>query len=166
MHSGVHALLQCVSADGVDGGQVQMWGLVLCRLNPWREGLKAQLSTVELQPTCVLSSLGGNAMLCAPFATKTCQQVWYVASLMTGRGEDLLPFRFVQDAFYLIKPNYCGLFYLQNLKMVSSLMSAWRVLLECWPYWRFHLRLQRVLYRDIFHCNCRISIVSRVASQT
>lgn len=41
------------STDGVDGGQVQMRGPVLCRLNPWREELKAQLSTVGLQPTCV-----------------------------------------------------------------------------------------------------------------
>lgn len=34
---------------------------------------------------CVLSCLGGDVVFCAPFATKTCQRLWDVASLMTGR---------------------------------------------------------------------------------
>lgn len=45
--TGVHVPQRCVSANGIDGGQVQMWGLVLqsCRLNLWREELQTSIGS-------------------------------------------------------------------------------------------------------------------------
>lgn len=45
--TGVHVPQHCVSANAVDGGQVQMWGLVLysCRLNLWREELQTSIGS-------------------------------------------------------------------------------------------------------------------------
>lgn len=77
-------LLHCVNTEALMVVKSRCEDLLLCRLNLWRAELKAQLTAGTR--VCVLSSLGGNAVVCAPFATKTCQQVWYAASLMKGTG--------------------------------------------------------------------------------